>query len=88
MVIALIAIGNGKSFLGRRVLEWATRSPNDSRLPEALYIAVQANQEYKYGCGEEGWEKDEETRTALERLLREKYPNSVWIAKLDSQDQQ
>jgi hypothetical protein len=78
---ALSAIGDGKSFLGKRVLEWAKRSPDDPRMPEAVYIAVQANQSYKYGCG--SWEQDEETRAKLETLLREKYPNSPWTAKLD-----
>jgi hypothetical protein len=77
---ALVTIGSAKSFLGKKVLDWARRSPNDSRIPEAMYIAIQANQSYKYGCG--SWEQDEETRTLLEKLLREKYPNSPWIAKL------
>jgi len=76
----LSAIGNAKTFLGKRVLEWANRSRNDPRLPEALYIGVQANQSYKYGCG--SWEEDEETRTKLEKLLREKFPQSPWTAKL------
>jgi hypothetical protein len=78
---ALSAIGDAKSFLGKRVLEWAKRSPDDPRIPEAVYIAVQANQSYKYGCG--SWEQDEETRTKLETLLKEKYPNSPWTAKLN-----
>jgi len=81
----LIAIGHAKSFLGKRVLEWFKQSPNDPRLPEALFIAVRANLEYKYGC--DGWWHDEETRAALEKVLLEKYPNSPWTAKLDAQDQ-
>jgi hypothetical protein len=79
----LVAIGDAKTFLGKRVLAWAARYPNDPRIPEAAYIAAQANQSYKYGCGG-NWEQDEETRTALETLLREKYPNSPWTAKLDA----
>jgi hypothetical protein len=82
----LIESGNGKSFLGKRVLEWAQRSPDDPRIPEAIYIAAQANQSYKYGCG--SWEEDEVTRTALEKLLRGKYPGSAWAAKLETHDQQ
>lgn len=78
---AIKTIGNAKAFLGKKVLEWAKRSPNDPRIPEALYIAVQANQSYKYGC--DSWEQDEETRLKLEGLLREKYPESSWTAKLD-----
>jgi len=82
---ALIAMGNAKRFLGQRVLDWFRQSPNDPRLPEALFIAVRANQEYKYGC--DGWGHDEETRTALEKVLFEKYPNSPWTVKLYAQDQ-
>ena len=77
---AIKTIGHAKAFLGKKVLEWAKRSPNDPRIPEALYIAVQANQSYKYGC--DSWEQDEETRLKLEGLLREKYPQSSWSAKL------
>jgi hypothetical protein len=77
----LIEIGNAKSYLGKRVLAWAKRSPDDPRIPEALFIGAQANQSYKYGCG--GWEQDEEIRTALEKLLHEKYPQSEWTAKLN-----
>jgi hypothetical protein len=45
----LDAIGDAKSYLGRLVLEWAKASPEDSRIPEALYIAFNANGSYKYG---------------------------------------
>jgi hypothetical protein len=79
---ALAAIGNAKSFLGKRVLEWAKRSPDDPRIPEALFIAVQANQSYKYGCG--SWEQDEETGIKLETLLKEKYGHSSWATKLET----
>jgi len=79
---ALAAVGNAKSFLGKRVLEWAKRSPEDPRMPEAVYIALQANQGYKYGCGT--WEGDDETRTKLETLLKEKYGYSPWAAKVET----
>jgi hypothetical protein len=77
---ALNAIGDGPGYLGKRVLEWSRRSPSDPRIPEALYIAIQANQSYKYGCN--SWEADEETRTKLETVLKEKYSGSSWAAKL------
>jgi hypothetical protein len=80
----LIAIGDAKKYLGRKVLEWAKRNPKDTRLPEALFIAVKANESYKYGCG--GWEQDEELRVELERILRERYAGSSWVAKLKEQD--
>ena len=77
---ALDAIGNAKYYLGKRVIEWAKSSPNDPRIPEALYIAAQANQSYKYGC--DSWEQHQETREEAETLLRERYPESPWTAKL------
>jgi len=80
----LLAIGNAKSYLGKRVLDWATRVPKDPRIPEALYIGVQANTSYKYGCG--SWEGDEDTRSALDQLLKKKYPQSSWTAKLREQE--
>lgn len=78
---ALIAIGDGKSYLGKRVLEWARLSPRDERVPEALFIATMANRQYKYGCN--SWEYDEDTRKEAETMLRENYPHSEWIAKLE-----
>ena len=77
---ALVAIGNAKSYLGKRAIEWAKSSPNDPRIPEALYIAAQANRPHKYGCG--SWEEDEKTKAEAETLLRERYPDSHWTAKL------
>lgn len=77
---ALIAIGNAKSFLGKHAIEWAKQSRNDIRIPEALYIAFEANTEYKYGC--ESWEGDEVIRKEAESLLRNRYPDSSWTAKL------
>ena len=78
--LALAAVGDGKSYLGRQVLSWANSSPADPRVPEALFIAIKANETYKYGC--DGWSHDEETRDTAEKLLRERYPRSPWIAKL------
>lgn len=77
----LTAIGDGKSYLGKEVIAWAKTSPDDPRVPEALFIASKANESYKYGCG--GWEHDDETKAAVETILREQYPGSPWTAKLD-----
>lgn len=79
--LALRALGDGKVYLGKQVLEWARTSPSDPRVAEALFIAVKANQSYKYGCS--GWEFDEETRKAADALLRQRYERSPWSAKLD-----
>jgi len=77
---ALSAIGDAKPYLGKRVIEWARTAPNDARLPEALFIAAKANAQYKYGCS--GWDHDLKTKTELESLLRSRYPESPWTAKL------
>ncbi|HKP37876.1 MAG TPA: hypothetical protein VJT71_13545 [Pyrinomonadaceae bacterium] len=82
---ALIAIGDAHSYLGRRVLAWAKQSPNDPRIPEALYIAAEANRSYKYGCN--GWDNDKETLEQVVKLLRQNYPRSPWTAKLQSDTQ-
>jgi hypothetical protein len=82
----LIAIGDGKSYIGRRVLEWAENSPNDPRIPEALFIAAKANESYKYGCG--GWENDKETQAEAIAILRERYPHSPWTARLERPENQ
>jgi hypothetical protein len=77
---SLVAIGDAKSYLGKQTIAWAKSAPQDARVPEALYIAVQANATYKYGCS--GWESDELTRKQAETILRTKYPQSPWTAKL------
>ena len=84
--VALQALANPKSFLGKQVLEWARTSPLDPRLPEALFIAVRANSQYKYGC--DGWSYDENTKNAAEALLRRRYEHSPWTAKLSDTDAQ
>jgi hypothetical protein len=78
----LIDLGDAKSYLGKQVLEWAESSPDDPRLPEALFIAVKANDQYKYGC--DGWTHDEETRNSARKILCERYPLNSWTAKLTS----
>jgi hypothetical protein len=70
----------GKSYLGKQVLKWAKESPNDPRVPEALYIAYQANENYKYSCGE--WEHNQEIQKEAEQILRQRYAGSAWTAKL------
>ena len=82
--LALRALGDAKSYLGKQVIQWAKTSPSDPRVPEALFIAVKANQSYKYGC--DGWEFDDETRKAADAILRERYERSPWSAKLDPPD--
>jgi hypothetical protein len=84
--VALQALADGKSFLGKQALEWARTSPLDPRIPEALFIAVKANEQYKYGC--DSWTYDEKTKNAAEAMLRRRYPQSPWAAKLRDNDDQ
>lgn len=78
--LALKAIGHGKSYLGKHVIAWAKTSPADPRIPEALFIAARANETYKYGC--DSWESDEKTQQQAAAILRRRYPQSPWTAKL------
>ncbi len=84
--VALQALADGKSFLGKQVLEWARTAPLDPRIPEALFIAVKANEQYKYGC--DSWAYDEKTKHAAEAMLRRRYAQSAWAAKLHEDDDQ
>ena len=53
------------SYLGKQAIEWAKASPDDPRVPKALFIAVQANQSFKYGCN--SWEFDAELKAEAEK---------------------
>ena len=77
---ALVALGDAKRFLGKQVIAWAKTAPRDPRVPEALYIAVQANSSYRDGCS--GWSYDQKTKKEAEIILRTNYPDSPWTAKL------
>lgn len=70
-------IGDAPMFLGTKVLDWAKRAPADKRVPEALYIMIEANGWTKYGCG-----NNEDLRNEMSNLLKTRYPNSEWTAKL------
>ena len=75
--LRLKGIGDAPKFLAGRVLTWARRYPTDRRVPKALYIMIEANGWTKYGCG-----NNEELRDELEAVLRRRYPDSEWTAKL------
>ncbi len=70
-------IGDAPKFLGARVLGWAKAAPLDKRVPEALYITIQANGWTKYGCG-----NDEDMKNELTAFLKKHYPSSEWTTKL------
>ncbi len=71
----LIALGTAPNYLSREVIAWANRTPNDSRVPEALHIAVTTT---RYGCTDKEsgrWSK------AAFQLLHTRYPKSEWTKK-------
>lgn len=76
----LIALGDAPEFLGKKVLEWAKRSPADKRIPEALYIVHEANGWTKYGCG-----NNEDLQLQISTLMKRAYPSSEWTRKLDEE---
>jgi len=63
------------NYLAEIVLRWAKEHPDDSRVPEALHLAVRAT---RYGC--EDAQTSSYSKAAFE-LLHRKYPNSEWTAK-------
>jgi hypothetical protein len=76
----LSEIGDAPKYLADKVMAWAKRSPLDRRVPEALYIVIEANGWTKYGCG-----NNEELRDEMSKYLRTRYPGSEWIKKLDEE---
>lgn len=75
-------IGDAPKYLGQQVLQWAKRSPNDKRIPEALYLMFHANGWTKYGCG-----SNSELQEQIGELLKTRYANSEWAKKLISEQQ-
>jgi len=71
----LHAVGAAPEYLLRATLAWARRSPNDSRVPEALSRAIRAGH---LGCADK-------TSTALSKqafqLLHRRYPKTAWAKK-------
>jgi hypothetical protein len=69
--------GDAPKFLADKVMQWARQYPADRRIPESLFIVIQANGWTKYGCG-----NNEELRDEMSKYLKTHYPNSAWTAKL------
>jgi len=71
----LSGVGNAPNYLARETIEWARRTPNDPRVPEALHIVVTAT---RYGCTDKEtgkWSK------AAWQLLHSRYPKNPWTRK-------
>lgn len=68
----LQSFGTGPNYLCRAVIEFATKSPADARLPEALHLAVKST---RYGCTDK--ETGRWSKAAFD-LLHRRYPNTSW----------
>ena len=77
----MIDLGDAPQILANRVLAWATRSPADARVQEALFIVHQANGWTKYGCG-----NNEDLQKQVSDLMNKRYPNSPWTKKLTEEE--
>lgn len=72
---ALKSFGDAPVGLGKAVLEWATKSPQDPRLPEALHLTVRATKFCNH---------TNETSAVSKQayaVLHNKFPKSPWTAK-------
>lgn len=68
----LSSLGAAPNYLSREVIQWATKSGADPRVPEALHLAVKST---RYGCTDKQtarWSK------AAFDLLHRRYPRSSW----------
>ena len=71
----LTTLGAAPNYIAQQVIQWATKSPADERVPEALHLAVTTT---RYGCTDDQtgrWSK------AAFDLLHRKYPNTTWAKK-------
>jgi hypothetical protein len=73
--LALDGIGAAPNYICQQVIQWATKSPEDPRVPEALHLAVRTT---RFGCTDK--ESGRWSKTAFD-LLHRKYPNSTWAKK-------
>ncbi|MCC6826314.1 MAG: hypothetical protein IT172_11270 [Acidobacteria bacterium] len=78
----MLDLGNAPQMLAERVLAWAKAAPADKRVPEALYIAHQANGWTKYGCG-----SNEDLQNKIAAVMKKSYASSEWTRKLDQPDE-
>jgi hypothetical protein len=71
----IAALGPAPNYLSRQAVEWARRTPNDSRVPEALHLAVHST---RYGCSDK--QTGRLSKAAFD-LLKTRYANSPWAKK-------
>ena len=77
----LADIGDAPKFLADKVMAWAKRSPLDKRVPEALYIVIEANGWTKYGCG-----NNDELKQEMFKYLKLHYPSSEFVKKIEDEE--
>jgi hypothetical protein len=71
----LSSFGAAPNYISQQVVAWATRNPNDPRVPEALHLAVNST---RYGCTDKQtgkWSK------AAYDFLHRRYPNNAWTKR-------
>jgi outer membrane protein assembly factor BamD (BamD/ComL family) len=71
----LADVGFALNYLTSEVLAYAKQHPDDSRVPQALYLAVRAT---RYGCTSPDTTY---LSQAAFKLLHERYPKSEWAEK-------
>ncbi len=71
----LATVGFAPNYLTSEVLAYAKQHPDDSRVPQALHLAVRAT---RYGCISPDTTHLSE---AAFKLLHERYPKSEWTEK-------
>jgi hypothetical protein len=71
----LAALGTAPNYLSQQVTAWGQRYDGDSRVPEALHLAVKAT---RFGCTDADTGKF--SKAAFE-LLHKRYPKSPWAQK-------
>jgi hypothetical protein len=71
----LAALGTAPNYLSQQVIAWGQKASGDSRVPEALHLAVKAT---RVGCTDADTGKL--SKAAFE-LLHQRYPKSLWAQK-------
>jgi hypothetical protein len=71
----LSSLGAMPDYLCKQIIQFANKNPGDSRVPEALHLAVMST---RYGCT--GKDTGRWSKAAFD-LLHRKYPNTTWAKK-------
>ncbi|HMS43076.1 MAG TPA: hypothetical protein PKE69_22800, partial [Pyrinomonadaceae bacterium] len=78
-IIKLRKVGDAPDFLAIEAMEWLKNAPKDARLPEVLYIAYIANEQFKYSC------VSYDMQEKIGDLMRKHFPKSEWTQKLKTE---